>query len=273
MIHETVTPSGVSIAFEDGEPDPATGKAKRRQYLVNGEKLPSVTTVLGILDKPGLMYAAEKLAVQGALQLAEDGALPQTVEGALARMKSRELRFWQVWGAKADRGTVTHEELVALATGGALADLDSVAPDQREFLQGAADWFADHRPEVIEQEVMVASIEHGFAGRHDFFGRVPALGEGTFLVDYKTTEKLPRYKDGQVKAPYPEHLAQLAGYQIARRECDYEVADFQVVVRIDSTGAHDTTISWVDERVFLAVLEAYKAVKGIGASRPKRVAA
>ena len=255
--------------FEDGEPDPETGKGKRRQYLVNGEKLTSVTTVLGMLDKPGLKFASEKLGVAGAIELAREGVLPLNVEGAMSAMKARGLCPWQVWGRKAERGDVTHEELVALATGGELADLDSLPEEQQGFVRGAADWYADRRPKVIQQEVMVASVKHGFAGRHDFFGEIDGM-PGRGLIDYKTTEELPRYADGTVKPPYDEHLLQLGFYEIGRVESGYEASDWQAVVRIDSTGAHDTCVSWVEPERSLAVLEAYKALKGIKETRPPR---
>jgi hypothetical protein len=261
--HASITPSGISIVFEDGEPD-EDGRSKRRSYLVNGEKLPSVTTILGCLDKPGLKYAAEKLAVAAAIELAREGELPITVEGALSRMKARDLRFWQVWDKKADRGTLAHEDLVALATGADLPDLDGLAPEQRGFAQGVAAWYADARPVMAEQEVMVASLAHGFAGRHDLFGQILALHPtAKFLLDLKTTERLPRYKDGSVKPPYPEMLLQLAGYELARRESGYEASDYQAVLRVEATGSFDLFVTIVDPSLFVAVSHAYRALKGV----------
>lgn len=261
--HLTTTPSGIEILFEDGLPDPETGKAKRRQYLCNGEKLTSVTTVLACLDKAGLKYAAEKLGVEGAIELAQRGELPMNVDGALSRMKSEGLRFWQRWAAKADRGAVAHEDLVGLVTGQATPELDSYPPDSRGMIQGVSGWVADDRPTITEAEVMVASIEHRFAGRHDLFGTLPAYGDRRLLLDLKTTAKLPRYKGGGIKPPYPEMLLQLAGYEIARRESGYEPSDLQGVLRVDAEGAYDLFVTVVDPASFLAVLGAYNALRGV----------
>lgn len=262
-LHESITPSGFSIVFEDGEPDDK-GRTKRRSYTVNGEKLVSVTTVLGCLDKPGLKYAAEKLAVAGAVHLATEGRLPASVDGALSRMKAEELRFWQIWGKKADRGTLAHEDLVSLATGAPLPDLDDLEPEQRGFARGVAGWFADARPVAIQQEQMVASVEHGYAGRPDFYGTIPTLHPtARFLLDLKTTDDLPRDRYENVKAPYPEMLLQLAGYEVARVESGYEPSDYQAVLRVDSTGATDLFVTVVDPDLFLGVLGAYKALKGV----------
>jgi hypothetical protein len=294
--HLTVTPSGIGILFEDGEKDPETGKGKRRCYTVGrielavaassvkeerenwkdqvrtrGEKLPSVTTVLGCLDKPGLMYAAEKLAVAGAIELAAGGELPLYVDAALSRMKSRERRFFQVWGKKADRGTLAHEDLVSVVAGGEIRELSSYSNDEQGFIRGVSAFAADWRLDVVDQELMVASVEHGYAGRLDLRARthrIPGLG----LWDLKTTESLPRYKGGEVKPPYPEHMAQLAGYELAARESGYGETDYQAVVRVDASGAYDMTVSWADQGCFLAFLGAYRALRGLS-SRPKAEAA
>lgn len=269
--HETITPAGLSIVFEDGLPDPETGKSKRRAYTVNGDKLPSVTTVLGCLDKPGLIYAAEKLTVEAAIELAQQGELPTYVDAALSRMKARERRFFQVWSKKADRGTLAHEDLIQVVAGGEVRELSSYSREEQGFIRGVSAFAADWRPEVEDQELMVASVEHGFAGRLDLRARthrIPGLG----LWDLKTTESLPRYKSGDVKPPYPEHLAQLAGYELAARESGYGESDYQAVVRVDASGSYDVTISWADQGCFLAFLGAYRALRGL-TSRPKAVAA
>lgn len=239
-LHESVTPSGYVIVFEDGEADPETGKSKRRAYTVNGEKLVSVTTVLGCLDKPGLIYGAEKVTIAGAIALAKDGRLPSAVPGALSRMKAEELRFWQVWGKKAERGTLAHDDLVALATGAPLPDLDELEPEQRGFARGIANWFADARPRVIEQEQMCASLEHGYAGRPDLYCTIPTLHPtARFLIDLKTTDELPRDQYDNLKPPYPEMLLQLDGYEPARVESGYEPADYGGVLRVDGSGETD----------------------------------
>ena len=185
------------------------------------------------------------------------------VDGALSRMKTEGLRFWQVWGSKADRGTVAHEDLVAMTTGADVLDYDAYPPDQQAFIRGVSGFVADERPEIEQAELLVASVKHGFAGRHDLFGTLARYGERKLLLDLKTTEKLPRFQDGRVKPPYPEMLFQLAGYQIARIESGYEPSDLQGVIRVDATGAYDLFVTVVDPELFLAVLGAYKAVRGV----------
>lgn len=265
--HETVTPSGISIRFEDGEPGP-DGKSRKRCYWVNGEQLPSVTTVIGILDKPGLIHWGEKIGVQGALALAKEGKLPTTVPAALNAMTARELRTFQTSKKAAGRGTLAHEDLLAVATGAKLIDIGSVPSDQRGFLRGVAAFVSEHRPEAIDAETMVASVEHGFSGRYDLRAKLRGI-DGVGLLDLKTTEELSRYKNGAVRPPYDENLLQIEGYDIASIESGYGESDYRAIVRVDSKGDWDLTISWAQHEDFLATLKLYRRLRGLSERAPE----
>lgn len=275
--HETVTPSGISIVFEDGEPDPATGREKWRSYHVNGQKLPSVTTVLGMLDKPGLVWWSEKLAVVGCIELAREGKLPIKPEAALGQLTNRGLRHFQVAEQKADRGKLSHEDLVHLAAGRELPALDTYPLDQQNFARGLAGLVADMRPTIHESEQMVASVEHGFAGRPDMVVTLGAeqlpngapLPRGRGLLDLKTHDKMPRTKpsatfpEGQLRTPYPEALLQVGLYEVGRRESGYEPTDWQGVIRVDANGFADFTCSWIVPEQTLALLPAFRLFKDV----------
>lgn len=279
MVHETLTPSGIAIEFEDGKPDPATGKTRRRSYLVNGERLPSVTTILSILDKPGLVWWSERLTAEGCIELARDGELPTDVEGALGGLARRQLRHFQIKDQKAERGTLSHGDLVHLAAGRALPPLDAYPEDQRGFVRGLAAFLADYRPEIERSELMVASPDHGFAGRLDLHARLGTAVQpngmsppgGLGQIDLKTHDRLPRTKpskadpQGRVKTPYPEHLIQIGLYEVASRECGYAPTDWQGVVRVDAKGNYDFTVSWLEPESALAVLPAYNLLRSVAA--------
>lgn len=284
-IHETITPSGISIAFEDGAPDPTTGKAKKRAYTVNGQKLPSVTTILKMLDKPGLIWWSEKLAVEGCIALAREGVLPLHTDAAFGQLASRQLRHFQVSEKKADRGKLSHEDLVHLAAGERLPGLETYPEDQRAFARGLSGMIADLRPVIHESERMVASLEHGFAGRPDMVVTLGAdhlpdgslLPHGRGLLDLKTHDKMPRtqpsqtYPEGNLKTPYPEALLQVGLYEVARRESGYEPTDWQGVIRVDAEGFADFTVSWLEPEWSLDLLPAFRLFKA-AASRVKHVA-
>ena len=255
MIVEAQTPVGVTIAFEDGEPD-ESGQAKRRCYRVNGEKLPSVTTVTGQFEKPGLQWAAEKLTVAGCVALAHDGELPLDVMGCLSRLRARGLRFRQIWDRKAERGHLAHGDLVAYATGGELPDILSVPPEERGFLQGVAAFQSDHAPEVLYSELIVASPRYGFAGRLDSLLRLRGR-DGVGLLDLKTTESIPRYADGSPKPPYLENILQVSGYHMAAIESGYPAADWAAVLRVEASGEYVLTEIPIMHSAFLRALAVY----------------
>jgi hypothetical protein len=275
--HTTVTPSGFKIVFEDGEPDPVTQKSKRRSYLIDGQKLPSVTTVLGMLDKPGLMWWSERLAVEGCIELARRGGLPLNPDAALGQLTRNGLRHFQVSEQKADRGHLSHDDLVQFAAGRKLPDLDTYAADQRGFIQGVAGFLADYRPRIVESELMVASVKHGFAGRLDSLGELgiktqpnglPAP-KGLGQIDLKSHDKLPRTKAGTLKTPYPEHLLQVGLYDVGARESGYPQAQWRAILRVDQEGNYDFTVSWIEPDRCLALLPAYSLFKD-AASRVKQ---
>lgn len=297
-----VTPTGVGILFEDGsdgkwrsyricalpdrfnqEPDHDVAIEYVREH---GEKYPSVTTILDVtVNKPGLQWASARLSVAGCVELAKNGGLPQDPKAAWDALYRKGLTFRQVWDSKADRGTLSHEDLVRLAQGRELPALATYPEDQRGFARGIAAFVADLRPVICESETMLASIEHGYAGRCDLVVELmaPRFSDGTptpkgrGLLDLKTHESLPRtkpsktYPKGQPKTPYPENFLQLGLYEVARRECGYEATNWQAVVTVDATGNYDFTCSWLEPRAALDFIPAHRRLKEV-APRVKRPA-
>lgn len=239
MLHTTITPNGLCIAYEDGEPDD-DGKCKRRSYTVDGEKHPSVTTIGNVLAKPGLQYGAEKLTVDAMLYLAQSGLdlATMTREDALKMAGAAQLRFRQVWDFMAELGTDLHEE--PLST-----------------------WLPDF--EVEQHEQPIASKHYGFAGRFDYFG----LWEGlTTRLDIKTVNEIPRYADGTPKAPYTENLCQLGGYEIGAAHSGYPAAAQHAILRVErGSGDWDLFISpTIGEHMdlFLKALDLYRGLALVG---------
>lgn len=304
--HFEITPSGVGILFEDGDKDPATGKGKKRKYTIaaipgderepiatavewvreKGDEFPSVSKIIGILSKGGLDWAAAKLTVAGCVELAAEGDLPQDPDAVIGRLFARELWFRQVWDRKADRGKLSHEDLVHIAAGRDLPPLDAYSSDQRAFVQGIAGFLADFRPTIHESEQMVASLKHGYSGRPDLvvtlgIDRLPdgsgPAPQGRGLLDLKTHEKLPRNAPtkacpaGPVKTPYPDNHVQLGLYEVARVESGYQATDWRAVLSVDSKGRYDFTCSWLEPEDALHFLPAFRTFKSIS-SRVKKPA-
>ena len=263
-VHETVTPSGISITFEDGEKG-EDGKGKRRAYWVNGEKHPSITTITGQFEKPGLTWAAEKLTVEGCLNLAADGELPNFTPAALSALKARGLRFDQVWRSKADRGTLSHGDLLAFALGEEPSDLDAALPAERGFLRGVAAFQVDHEPVAVHSEFMVGSPTFGFAGRPDFLGELPKLREGVGLLELKTTEEIPRYASGLAKPPYTEAILQIGGQSKGCVESGYPVPEWAAVLRVEASGEYVLQEVPISHSGFLRALAVYNVNRELAA--------
>jgi hypothetical protein len=228
-----VLPNGTKIEFWDSVD--AEGNEQQRRYMVNGERFANVTTILNVLAKDALLDWAARLA--------------------------REGKNWkQVRAEAGERGTISHHLLLRLLTGqgGSLADL---ASEHRPYGQAGFKFLRKRKPKVLECERMVASCEHGYAGRLDLFGEID--GAKT-LVDFKTVTNWAFYKDEGVATeekypPYEENLLQLDLYQGARIECGLEPAERGLIVRLGPDAEIQETFVDLDPERGIAILNAYRA--------------
>jgi len=164
------------------------------QYvLVNGKKVPGVTTVLGILAKPALIHWAWKLGVDG-----------------VDYRKHRD--------AAADVGTLAHE-LIAADLGGRKPDLTGYSPETIDRAENAVisylEWKKDKKIQPVLVEEPLVSERHQYGGTLDCL----AIIDGTLtLLDIKTS-----------KAIYPEMLYQLGAYWQLLKEHGYQVDAAQIL--------------------------------------------
>jgi hypothetical protein len=178
------------------------GKGRHYRRPGSDDLVPSVTNIIGVLDKPGIPRWAAKVVAEQAWKLRHslDG-LGQ--DEAVDVLKGSP---WRSSGRSADRGTSVHAYLEAHANGHTPPELSGEAARFR----AAADEFLDlFQPEFVETEFTV--FGDGYAGTADFL----AVVDGRMLVgDYKTSKRL-----------YPEVALQLAAIRHA-----------EVVVRPDGTS-------------------------------------
>lgn len=230
-------PSGIEVEFYDETG--VDGQPQQRRYCIDGEKLVSVSTVANVYDKPALVPWAAKQAQMG-------------------------LDWRKVRDDAAERGKAAHDALVALLADQKLPNPADFPAEQRGYIQAGAKWVLDEEPEIIEAEQIVVSTEHGFAGRFDLLAKFPARDNRIGRIDFKTvTEWHYRKKsDGtptdELLPPYPEHLSQVEGYEIAAVESGRDDSDFRAVVRLGPDGSYDMTESWARADHFLGDLAAYR---------------
>lgn len=164
-------------------------------YKLDGVRVPGVTTILGILNKPALVKWANNLGLQG-----------------IDSTKYRD--------EMADIGTLAHQMIVDYFNG-----VETNTTDYSENQIGLAEncllsfweWEKGHKIEVIMAEKQLVSAEFGFGGTIDCFCKLD--GHPT-LLDFKTG-----------KAIYPEMLYQLAAYEQLLRE-DGQMVGLSHILRI-----------------------------------------
>lgn len=208
------TPSGFLIEFYDETRAEFPEATQTRRYLVDGKKLPSVTHLTGLLDKPGVKYwVADHV---------------------------REGRDWQAELKRAQRrGIASHDVALDLVLG-KRRSLSTVDPEHRPYAQAVSAWVLERQPKVIEAERMVASVKHGFSGRFDLHAELRGW-PGAPRIDFKSKEKWPVDQDGRRRVPYESEVMQLDLYELAAVESGYESADFGLIVRLGPDGTYDET--------------------------------
>jgi hypothetical protein len=274
-------PSGIEVAFWDSIG--VDGESQQRRYCVggiDGERVPSVSTIAGIFEIPALMPKAVKMQEEAMIDLAKSGVdiASLTREQLRAKLWDAGTHFDAIWKRARERGDIAHDMLLALIRDGKVPSLADYPADLQPWISAGLKFVRDFRPKPIATEYLVASTEHGFAGRGDLLCE---LQDGRIArVDYKTVSAwsyLPLRKDeeapGRLRPPYDENLIALAGYELAAVESGYLESDVRMVVRLGPDGECSVTESHATEKVFLAALTAYNEKKFLTKARPAEVPA
>lgn len=224
-------------------------KGKGRHYRhPNGELVPSITNIIGVLNKPALpRWAAKSVAEQAAamktsLPNLEDAEIVDMLKGAPWRSSTRA----------ADRGTTIHAYLETRLQGLTPKEISGEAARYRK----AADAFLEEwnpKPVAIEQTV----FGDGYAGTGDLWA---VLGNGaTAILDYKTS-----------KAIYAEAALQLAALSYADLLPDgttlTDPVDEAWVIRIGEDGYEAKRVANLEYNyaAFRACLQAWHWMNGEG---------
>jgi len=181
----------------------------------------SVTTILGALDKPALLYwGSEQTALaaihseatwRGMLADCDPGCGHNTPDCAALKWL-RDARFRRPKGVRSatELGTMVHAACESYAlTGTKPTDLD---PEVVSFVDRFDEWLHRFQPEYQATEVAVYSPKYGYAGTADGFLTI----HGTrMLFDIKSSRKHLDNR-GKPTTPYPEQNAlQLSAYRFA----------------------------------------------------------
>ena len=223
------------------------GKGRHYQHPTTGELVPSVTNVIGVLNKPALpRWAAKVVAEQAA---AMKTSLPNLEDAEVIDMlKSAP---WRSSTRAADRGSTIHSYLEARMQG---LDPKEISGETARYRKAADAWLDEWNPKplVVEQTVFGPD----YAGTGDLWA---VLNNGaTAVLDYKTS-----------KAIYPEAALQLAALARATLTADGtpppEVTE-AYVVRIGEDGYEVKQVADLDYNfaAFRACLQAWHWMNGEG---------
>ena len=260
-------------------------------------RVPSVTTIIGAYDKPALPYAASTVTIEGVASLhygSDDpegfyyNPQPQEFDSPTSladALYQRELRHFQVWKKKADRGTFVHAVNQAWVEHGKVPLASEVPADYHGCIRAFGDFVRDHAPEFIRSEEIVASVRHGYAGRYDVVCRLtrhcdrdtctcpkpgprsqkkPCNGGETCRTVCSCWKMAPNdvirldYKTN-AKAVYAENMAQLDLYEVAAIEMGEEACHQRCVLRLAETGEYELQVSRLPLGKSVGLIAGYRA--------------
>lgn len=168
---------------------------RRHRYTLDGKRIPSVTTILGVLDKPGLPYWAAGLVARDAItnhdywqQRIHNREDPERIIRDLKRSP------WQERDKAARRGTRIHMVLEAAAHG----DPTDCPQDLLPMAQQAVDLLDRENIQALETEARGYNRALWYAGTIDL---IATINGKTWLIDWKSSRSI-----------HETHILQVAAY-------------------------------------------------------------
>ena len=237
------------------------GKGRMYEHPVTKELFPSVTNVIGILDKPALVGWAARESARAAWHNRKALVQINDEEAAVDMIKNAH---WRTSSRAASLGDSIHETCEALSRDEPLPSFsDQAAPYLDQFLQ----FVTDFGPKFSRIEGTVFSSKWGYAGTFDFL----MLLEGYLILgDHKTG-----------KGVYPETALQLAALAHADEMWSRDTGELEPMPVTDACialhlqperyAAYLVNASETAFQTFLGLLQALPWAKGgdkgaIGAS-------
>lgn len=179
------------------------------------QRLWSVTTLIGCLDKPALVPWAALKTAEAAVYDRDKWLSRLDHEGeasAIDYLKNSRFRGKKRGERSAtELGKAVHAACEHAALHGQFNPEDVADPELAPFLRQYRQFLSDFRPTYIAAEVTVFNPTYGYAGTCDAFLTIDGVN---YVVDYKTSREDETAR-GDLKGPYPEVALQLAAYRYA----------------------------------------------------------
>ncbi len=160
--------------------------------------LPSVTTIIGVLDKSGpLVGWAKRITAEAAVDNRDQMAGWVQMAGRDGAVSLLTKAASQKSDKAADVGTRVHALAESVARGVPV----ELTEEERPFLAAYQRFLEEWQPRYLAAEEMVVSLEHGYGGTFD---AIVEMAGDVWMLDTKTS-----------KGVYPETSLQLAAYSYA----------------------------------------------------------
>lgn len=219
----------------------------KHAYFYEGEKVPSVTTILSVIAKPALInwsanMAADYFKAQIAPGISYDEIQLNTI------WKEAKSAHYKKKVETGDIGTFVHNWVENYIKG-----IDQPVPTNdglRESTERFLKWQTDHKVKFLASEQVVYSRVHNYSGTLDF---ICTIGGRLVLGDLKTSSGI-----------YDEYWLQTAAYRQARTE-EYPQEKYvgQAIIRIGRDGDFEFVESddyQTHINGFIAALELHKVL-------------
>jgi hypothetical protein len=197
----------------------------------NGDRVPSVTTILSILNKPALLEWAWKCGCDG-------------------------LDYKAVRDNAADIGTLAHYLIMCHLKG---QEADTSEYSAQDIAQAETclikygDWEKENPIEPVLVEEALVSEEYGFGGTIDCLAK---LNDNLVLIDHKTG-----------KGIYPEMFYQLAAYETLLKEHGHQITSARIlrIGRDENEGFEQRIMTDLSKQweLFKHCLEIYRLQKEV----------
>jgi hypothetical protein len=298
------TPSGIEIAyFVEPKRKYEVRKPRKLPGLeYDWIEVPSVTTVLEVLDKPALPWWGMKTGVEGLRTLVEMQAITVGFDGdrygfvavggdgqflapylnsdgeqkdaLVDLLNTSRLTVNHVKNKAADRGNGVHNALEAWAAVGAMPNEADFTYEEKGYIRGLIQFLIVAEAAGLKAEMMevtVASVVHGFAGRFDLLARNEQDMQVITKIFPKRPPKMTTVPAGQrllidlktSKEIYPTHLLQLEAYEGGLQECGYGPTDARAVLHVTSDGRYEFRQAKATLEDYVAMVHADQALKRV----------
>lgn len=226
----------------------------RHQYKHNGEVIPSVTTVLSVINKPALIAWASKMAVESIAAQLEPGVAYDEMQlhaileaGRIAHQKKKT--------DAGSMGTFIHNWVEKYIKGENPGM--PVNDKMKECVESFLKWEALHKVKFLVSEQMIFSRKFKYTGKLDF---ICELGGKLYLGDLKTSSGI-----------FPEMYVQTAAYRYARtEEFPEEKYAGQLIIRVDKESGGFQFGRCTDDAIyrkqvmgFISALKLYEVLRDL----------